>query len=151
MRGERLLDDLLVFFRFDAAGGIKNPAAGFDEGERVAEQGGLFGGEFTDVIRLQSPAGFGAFAENAGVRAGNIEEDGVEFVRGGECFAGGDQPGFDVRESEPPGVFLDAGEAVGVNIGRENRAAIVHEFGQMRGFRAGGGAEIKHAHAGLGV
>ena len=80
MGGEEVGDQIAVFLGFDRAGGIDEAAAGLQAGQGVFENGCLGFGQTGDVVRLEPPADVDTPTENAGVRAGDVEEDGVELA-----------------------------------------------------------------------
>src|SRR5690606_29713153 len=79
-------DEVLVFLRFDRAGGVDEAAAGRRAGQGVPDDAALELGELCDVGMTEAPADIDSAAEDAGVRAGDLEEDGVE---GGAPLRGG--------------------------------------------------------------
>ena len=62
-------------------------SAGFEAGQGIADDCLLEIDQLVDVVGLEAPAGVDPAPQDAGVRAGDVEEDGVElavpFVRGG--------------------------------------------------------------------
>ena len=71
-------DELLVFGGFDAAGAINEDATGFEDAEAVFEKLCLGLHLRGDVIGLQTPADIDAAAHDAGVGAGDVEQDAVK-------------------------------------------------------------------------
>ena len=76
---EEFLDEILVFFEFEAAGAVENCAGGFETGGGLFEEFELSGSEAGEFGFAEAPAEIDAAAEDAGVRAGRVDEDAVEF------------------------------------------------------------------------
>ena len=75
---EELSDGLLVFFRFEAAGGVEEGAAGPEVMGGGFEQAELLGGQAVDFLGLQAPAEVEAASDDAGVGAWGVEQNPVE-------------------------------------------------------------------------
>lgn len=75
-----LLDTLQIFARVDAAGGIDDSGltAGREEFEGFPDEAFLDAREAVELAGLRAIPGLGASREDAGVGAGDIEEDQVE-------------------------------------------------------------------------
>lgn len=71
--GEEFLDELLVFFGFEAAGAVEDCAVGFEAAGGLFEEVELSGGEAWDVGFLQAPAEINAAAEDASVGAWGVD------------------------------------------------------------------------------
>ncbi len=146
-------DEVGVFRVLNGASGIDDAPAGLEAGKGVGEDLRLDRSEVIDVGGLQAPADIDAAADHAGVRAGDVEQDGVEgFV---ETFGGGLAPivdgnfiGLDVEAGE---VFLKTGEAFFVGVGAGEACAATECGGDEEGLAAGGGAGIEDFLAGLWV
>ena len=61
------LNDAGVFFGFEAAGAVEESAAGAKGVGGGEEELGLEGGEFAEFCGIESPAGFRASVEDAGI------------------------------------------------------------------------------------
>jgi hypothetical protein len=79
---EEFADDVLVFFRFEAAGAVEECAAGFQQGSGLVQQVELSGSEAIQFFGADAPAEFDATAHDAGVRAGSVEEETIQGVVG---------------------------------------------------------------------
>jgi hypothetical protein len=73
MGGEEFLDEVLVFFGFEAAGAVEDRAVGFEATRGLFEEVELGRGEAWDVRFLEAPAEVDAAAEDAGIGAGSVD------------------------------------------------------------------------------
>src|SRR5262249_26675549 len=78
---EEFLDDVLIFFGFEAAGAIDQRAAGFKTCGGLAQEVELGGAEAVDFFRADAPAEVDTAAHDAGVGAGGVDEDTIEGER----------------------------------------------------------------------
>lgn len=151
--GEEGLELEGVFLGFDGAGGVDESAAGGEEGGAGFEDLGLEVGGAAEAGRGPGPAGVGAAAEDAGVGAGNVEEDAVEGAAG-EVLSG-ERGEFDAVEetATAEGVAEGLG-AVGVGLVGDEAGAVGpggEAGGDLGGLATGGGAGIEDALAGAEV
>ena len=149
---QEILDLLVVLGRLDGAGGVDDASAGSEAGEGVLEDAVLDAGEFFDLLGGESPSGIDAAAEDAGVGAGDVEEDGVEltlpFIGGGlRPVEGGGGADLDAEFGE---VVAEAGESFLVLVGAEEVAIVVHRGGDEGGLATGSGAGVEDRFAGSG-
>ena len=75
---QELCDGVLVFLGFEAAGAIDQAPPGAQEGGGLAEQLQLGGAEVYEIPGSKPPAQIDPAAHDAGIRAGDIEEDAVK-------------------------------------------------------------------------
>ena len=124
---------------------------GFRQGRAFCEDLRLDFRQILDVGWLEAPADIDAAADDSGVRAWHVEEDGIEgFV---ETFRGwlapvvdGDFVGFDAEAGK---VFLKAGDALFVRVGAGEAAASAERGGDEECLPAGGGAGIEDFFTGF--
>ena len=131
-------DDILILFAFEGAGGVDQEPIGFQKLQRVGEDGGLAGLEVLDIRGGETPFDFGIAGEGAGTGAGGVDQDAVEAAGEGERAGGiddGDGDSEGLQHAGTAGMEI-AGDGV------EGR------FEGLRGFVAGGGAEIEERLAG---
>lgn len=151
--GEEGLELEGVFLGFDGAGGVDKSAAGGEEGGAGFEDLGLEVGGAAEAGRGPSPAGVGAAAEDAGVGAGNVEEDAVEGAAG-EVLSG-ERGEFDaVEETATAEGVAEGFGAVGVGFVGDEASAVGpgrEAGGDLGGLATGGGAGIEDALAGAEV
>lgn len=151
--GEEGLELEGVFLGFDGAGGVDKFAAGGEEEGAGFEDLGLEVGGAAEAGRGPGPAGVGAAAKDAGVGAGDVEEDAVEGAAG-EVLRG--QRGkFDAVEeaAAAEGVAEGLG-AVGVGLVGDKTGAVgpgCEAGGDLGGLAAGRGAGVEDALAGAEV
>ena len=101
------IDDVLVLFRLERAGGVDDAAAGGEAAGGSAEDGALAGGVAGEVFWAEAMADFGIAGECAGAAAGNVAEDEIEVCGFGcGCVWGVGDCGADVGGV---GVVAEAG------------------------------------------
>lgn len=141
-------DDGLVFFGFDAAGGVDEASAGEELPGGGVENSRLDAGEILEVFGLDAPTGFGTLAEDAGVGARDVEKDGVEiFLDVGDAVDASD---FDGGEAETADIFGDGSESFLGDFGGKESSLIAEEFGEVCGLTSGSSTDVPEPSAGLG-
>ena len=153
MAGEEGLELEGVFLGFDGAGGVDKSAAGGEEGGAGFEDLGLEVGGAAEAGGSPGPAGVWAAAKDAGVGAGDVEEDAVEGAAG-EVLRG--QRGkFDaVEEAAAAEGVAEGFGAVGVGLVGDKTGAVgpgCEAGGDLGGLAAGGGAGVEDALTGAEV
>lgn len=154
--GERALNDGGVLFGFDGARAVDEGSAGFEEGDCAPDECELLDGHTNEVFGSDSPADIDASPEHAGIRARHIEQNpikgrfeerafrfwGHEKIEFMHASDGGTEP----REilAKPQGSRLE--EFCG-----NDSSAVLHFFGEVRRFAAGGCASVKDAFTRLRV
>lgn len=112
-------DEFDIFGGLDGAGGVDDATAGLEAREGVFEDRDLDYCEVFDVLGLEAPTDIDTAADDAGVGAGDVEEDGIEGLM--ESFGGGLAPivngDFIDLNVEAGEVFLETGDAFCVGIG----------------------------------
>ena len=141
-----------VFRIFDRAGGINDAATRFQAGQGILENLCLDFCKILDVGGLESPADVDPSADDAGVRARNVEQDCVEgFMK---PFRGGLAPVVDGNliglDAEAGEVLLKPREALFVGIGAGEAVAPAERRGDEESLSAGSGAGIEDFFTGLG-
>jgi len=150
--GEESADEIPILFGGEGAGGIDEEAAGAQEGGDVVQYSTLQFSEFGEGARVEAPAQVGPTAEGSEAGAGGVDEDAVKRDREkGERLRGVGEAGLDAGDSEAGEVFADLFEACGLAVEGEDAAAVLHEFGEVGGLAAGGGAGVENDVAGAGV
>lgn len=151
--GEEGLELEGVFLGFDGAGGVDKSAAGGEEGGAGFEDLGLEVGGAAEAGRGPGPAGVGAAAKDAGVGAGDVEEDAVEGAAG-EVLSG-ERGEFDaVEETATAEGVAEGFGAVGVGFVGDEASAVGpgrEAGGDLGGLATGGGAGVEDALAGAEV
>lgn len=145
-------DELMIFFRLDRARRVNNAATGFQARDGIFEDAALGVGDGIDVGGLESPADVDAAADDAGIGAGNIQENGIE---GGMPMAGcWFEPivagGFSTAGMKPDEVFAQAWQAFFIGVGADERLRSAEGCGDEERLSAGSGAGIEHTLARLG-
>lgn len=151
--GEEGLDLEGVFLGLDGAGGVDESAAGGEEGGAGLEDLGLEVDGAAEAGRGPGPAGVGAAAKDAGVGAGDVEEDAVEGAAGEVLRGEGGK--FDAVEevATAEGVAEGLG-TVWVGLVGDKAGAVGpggEAGGDLGGLAAGRGAGIEDALAGAEV
>lgn len=143
-------DEFRVFLGLDGAGRIHDPAAGFQAGQGVFENLSLEFDQLADVCGAESPADIDASAKNSGVRAGDIEQDGIEGAP--PLFRRGLGPVVDfdacLGAVESFEVALESWQAFVVGIGAKQVLGRSLCGGDEECLSSGGGAGIEHFFAG---
>lgn len=151
--GEEGLDLLGVFLGLDGAGGVDKASAGGEEGGAGLEDLGLEVDGAAEAGRGPGPAGVGASAKDAGVGAGDVEEDAVEGAAG-EVLRGAVGE-FDVVEEAAAAEGVAEGfGAVGVGLVGDEAGAVgpgCEAGGDLGGLAAGRGAGVEDALAGAEI
>ena len=124
MLDQELGDGVLVFFGFEAAGAIDEAATGPQEGGALAEQLQLGGAQVLETFGSKPPAQIDPPPHNAGIRAGDIDQDAITKGWGLGI------EGRDTGDAEAGAVFPDEFEAVRGGVVREELALVGHELGQ---------------------
>lgn len=147
---EEGLDYVLVFGFLDAAGAVADSAGGLEEGGGSFEEGPLGGGEVVDRLGAESVAGLDSTGEDAGVGAGDIEQNCVE---GAHCavFELGVGDDGDALEAQAGDVFLDALQPLGVDVGGEDRCRVLRQLGNLRGLGPRRRAHVENGPSRLGL
>jgi hypothetical protein len=153
MRGEEGIDDVLVLFGEDAAGGIHQAAAGPQQPGRRGEDGGLLGGEFGHALRRLAPLEVGVAAQGAQPRTRRVDQHAVGLAvqaldprvvlarEAGRMHVG--QPGAG-------GARLQLGQALVGNVEGIQAPGRAHHGAEDQRLAAGAGTEIHHHFAALG-
>ncbi len=147
--GENCGDDLLVLFRLEGAGGVKEAAAGSQAGQGGGENLVLAGGLASEVRRLETMLYLWVTAESSSATTGYITEDEVE-----EAFGCGELGGVGFEGADVGCSGLETGgeglETAGVGVGGED-LGVEAAVSQDEGLATGRGAAIPDAvRSGMG-
>ncbi|MBT6486826.1 MAG: hypothetical protein HOK71_19425, partial [Planctomycetaceae bacterium] len=74
--------DFAIFFRFNAAGCVHQSAIRFEPLGGCFQQSELDDGQLEKIGRTQPPADFRPFAQHARIRAGDIDQNRIEWPLG---------------------------------------------------------------------
>ena len=147
---QRRGDELRVLLRLDAARAVDQRAAGAEAMERGLEQRALLRGQFGQGRVGETPARLHAPAQDAGVRAGRVEQHAVELARmlprEGRAFRldRRDDPQVQAlhvldQPLEPPRRIVHRGD----------HAPVLHQLGHVARLAARRGAEVEDVLARL--
>ena len=141
---------LLVFLGFERAGGVDEHPARLEQAGGDGEQLQLVTLVGFQVFGLTVPADIRLAADDAGARAGRVDEDGVERrgQGGGELGEVGAQGVDRPAQTETGEVLAQQAVAPPVGFDRDERAAGRQQFGQMGGLAAQTGTAVEHPAAG---
>ena len=122
--------------------GVNEPASWFHRGGGVAEEPGLQGAEFLDVVGGNRPTRMRVTLPGADAAARGIHEDAVESGFGWELWAAVPEGGSVIKNAGTGGAMFEFLEAPGGRIAGPNQAFVFHQIRQVQQFAALAGTGI---------